>query len=220
MANVKAFAYLRVSGRGQVDGDGFPRQHAAVKSYAAANGLRITRVFREEGVSGTVDGMDRPAWAEMLAAILANGVRTILVESLSRLARELFVQEYILRDLKQRGITLISVTEPDLGSTDPTRVMFRQILGAVHQYEKSMIVAKLAAARARQRAKTGRCEGRKPFGTREGETAIIERMVRLQSSGMSLRTVALKLTREGHATRAGGPWHPAVIAKILKQHSR
>lgn len=83
-------------------------------------------------MSGTVEGMDRPTWAEMVGAMLSNGVRTILVESLGRLARELFVQEYILRDMNQRGILLIFVTEPDLGSTDPTRIMFRQILGAIH----------------------------------------------------------------------------------------
>lgn len=161
---IKAFAYLRVSGKGQIDGDGFPRQLKAIKEYAVEHNFRIVRVFREEGVSGTVEGMDRPTWAEMVGMILANGVKTILVESLGRLARELFVQEYILRDMEHRGIRLISVTEPDLGSTDPTRVMFRQILGAIHQYEKTMIVLKLRGARTRARARDGHCEGRKPFG--------------------------------------------------------
>jgi hypothetical protein len=52
---VKAFSYLRVSGKGQVEGDGFPRQRAAVKAYATANGIRIVREFREEGVSGSIE---------------------------------------------------------------------------------------------------------------------------------------------------------------------
>jgi len=30
----KAFAYLRVSGKGQVDGDGFSRQSTAITQYA------------------------------------------------------------------------------------------------------------------------------------------------------------------------------------------
>ena len=50
-ATTKAFAYLRVSGKGQVDGDGFPRQLAAVKAYAAAHGVRIVKVFEEKGVT-------------------------------------------------------------------------------------------------------------------------------------------------------------------------
>jgi DNA invertase Pin-like site-specific DNA recombinase len=135
----------------------------AIREYAAANDIRIVQVFREKGVSGTVEGMDRPTWAEIVGMILANGVKTILLETLSRLARELFVQEYILRDMVQRGITLISVTELDLGSTDATRVMFRQILGAIHQYEKTMVVLKLRGARQRMKAREGRCEGAKPY---------------------------------------------------------
>jgi len=55
------------------------------------------------------------------------------------------------------------------GDDDPTRVLIRQVLGAVAQFEKSVIVAKLRAARVRKRRETGRCEGRKPFGTRPGE---------------------------------------------------
>jgi DNA invertase Pin-like site-specific DNA recombinase len=216
----KAFAYLRVSGKGQIDGDGFPRQQSAVKSYAAEHGIKIVRVFREEGVSGTVEGMDRPTWAEMVGTILANGVRTILVESLGRLARELFVQEYILRDMEQRGITLISVTEPDLGSTDPTRVMFRQILGAIHQYEKTMIVLKLRGARVRAKAKNGRCEGAKPYGSFDGERAVIERMNALRASGMGFDRIAAALNVEGIKPRRGEKWWGLTVNKILTGDQR
>ena len=54
-ARPKAFAYLRVSGKGQVRGDGFTRQLQAIRAYAKQQGIRITQVFREEGVSGTTD---------------------------------------------------------------------------------------------------------------------------------------------------------------------
>jgi len=63
----RAFAYLRVSGKGQVEGDGFPRQLEAVKKYAAANDIKIVKVYREEGVSGTTEWENRPAFAEMMA---------------------------------------------------------------------------------------------------------------------------------------------------------
>jgi len=216
----KAFAYLRVSGKGQIDGDGFPRQLKAIREYAAANGIRIVQVFREEGVSGTVEGMDRPTWAEMVGTILANGVRTILVESLGRLARDLFIQEYILRDMEQRGIALVSVTEPDLGSTDPTRIMFRQILGAIHQYEKTMIVLKLRGARQRMKAKEGRCEGAKPFGEREGEGAVIDRMKALRASGMGFDRIAAQLNAEGVKPRRGERWHGLTVNRVLTGKGR
>src|SRR5271170_6747839 len=108
----KAFAYLRVSGKGQIDGDGFTRQLAAIKAYAATNGIKIVRVFREEGVSGTVDNMNRPAWQELMTTLHSNGVRTILIEKLDRLARDLMVQETAIADLQEHGFTLLSVVEP------------------------------------------------------------------------------------------------------------
>jgi hypothetical protein len=55
----KSFAYLRVSGKRQIDGGGFPRQRAAVKNYADSRGIRIVKYFEELGVSGTRDLEDR-----------------------------------------------------------------------------------------------------------------------------------------------------------------
>ena len=52
---------------------------------------------------------------------------------------------------------------------DPARVLMRQMVGALAQYEKATIVMKLRGARERKRAKTGRCEGRKPFGKTQAE---------------------------------------------------
>ena len=94
----EAFAYLRVSGKGQIDGDGFLRQRAAIKVYADGHGIRIVRYFEEQGVSGTKDLENRPALQEMLLALMSNGVRTVLIEKLDRLARDLMVQETIVGD--------------------------------------------------------------------------------------------------------------------------
>jgi hypothetical protein len=40
---IEAFGYLRVSGRGQLAGDGFPRQREAIQRYADAHGIKIAR---------------------------------------------------------------------------------------------------------------------------------------------------------------------------------
>ena len=55
----KAHAYLRVSGKGQVQGDGFTRQLKSIREYAAAHGIKIVNVYREEGVSGTYTNKKR-----------------------------------------------------------------------------------------------------------------------------------------------------------------
>jgi hypothetical protein len=45
----------------------------------------------------------------------------------------------------------------------------RQIMGSFFEYEKTRVVIKLRGARQRQKARTGRCEGAKPYGHYEGE---------------------------------------------------
>jgi len=93
----------------------------------------------------------------------------VLVESLDPLARDLMMRESVLHDLTRKGYHLVSyhlvsVSQPDLCSNEPTRVLVRQMMGAFFQYEKSMSVAKLRGARERIKTKHGHREGRKPFG--------------------------------------------------------
>jgi DNA invertase Pin-like site-specific DNA recombinase len=210
-----ALAYLRVSGRGQIEGDGFPRQLAAIRQFASANGFRIAKVFKEEGVSGGTDWESRPAFSEMMASLLSNGTRTVLVERLDRVARDLMVQESVIGDFERKGLTLISVSEPDLLSADPSRVLMRQMLGAFFQYERTLLVAKLRAARQRIRTREGRCEGRKRYGTMPGESQVIERIRQLRGTGMALDRIATELNAEGVKPRAGSKWYPTTISRIL-----
>jgi len=97
----------------------------------------------------------RPGFAAALEQIAGNGVRTIIVETANRFARDLIVQETGFRRLQADGITLIAADKPDSFVDDtPTAVLVRQILGAVAQFDKAMTVAKLRGARERKRRKT------------------------------------------------------------------
>jgi len=215
----KSFAYLRVSGRSQVDGDGFARQEAAIRAYAKAHDIKLVRVFKEEGISGTKAITDRPAFVAMMEALHSNGVKLVLVESLGRLARDLMVQESILHDLKRHGFQLISVAEPDLCSDDPSRKLMRQIMGAFHEYEKQMIVVKLRGARQRTKTRRGTCEGRKPYGHYPGEIETLKRMKELSASGVTATDIAARFRAEGRKTRNGGDWLQPTISKILNRET-
>jgi hypothetical protein len=100
-------------------------------------------------------------------------------------------------------------------ASDPSRIAFRQMMGVFSQYDKSMIVLKLAGARAKKRAREGRCEGRKPFGYYEGEQAAVERMRALRNEGLGFDRIARQLNSEGIPTRTGRPWHGFVVNRIL-----
>lgn len=210
-----AFGYIRVSGESQVKEDGPIRQREAIKTYAAKNGFRIVKWFVEEAVSGTVESKDRPAFSEMLAALMGNGTRTVLIERLDRIAREVYVQEGTIRLLKQKGFELISVSEPDLCSEDMYRVAMRQMMGVFAELDRKSIVYKLRAARQRKRARDGWCEGRKSFGSRPGEDSIIARMKSLRVAGEPWANIAKILNAENLKPRKGKAWYATSVRRIV-----
>lgn len=213
----RAFAYLRVSSRGQIDGDGFKRQEIAIREYAKIHDLKIVEVYREEGVSGTSELQGRKALLDLLTQP-SDGVELVLIEKLDRLARDLMIQENLIADIQKRGFRLVSVAEPDLLENDPTRKLLRQMMGAIAEYEKHMIVLKLRGARERMKESFGKCEGRKIYGTRAGEGVLVERMKVLRSTGMSFSRIADALNTESIPTRTiGKRWHGYAVNQILSR---
>ena len=206
---------MRVSGTGPVKGDEFERQELAIRAYAKAHDVRIMTMFREEGVRGTKERTHRPALADLIAALRSDRVKLVLVESLGRLARDLMIQESILHDLKRHGFELISIQEPDLCGDDPSRKFMRQIMGAFHEYEKTMIVGKLRGATQRSKTKAGHCDSCKPYGFYDGEAVALERMKALRASNMGYDRIAEILNEEGFKPRTGERWWGKTVNSIL-----
>ena len=213
-----ACAYFRTSSAANVgaDKDSLPRQQIAVRAFAAAQGVGIVKEFYDAAVSGTDAVMERPGFAAMLAYMLGNGARTVLVEDASRFARDLIVQETGYQMLKEQGVELIAVDSPDSFVSDtPTAVMVRQILGAVRQFEKATLVSKLRGARVRKRLETGRCEGAKRFGAIP--PAHVSAAKAAREEGLTLRRIAVKLTAEGCLTQAGTSYSVAAVHRMLRK---
>jgi hypothetical protein len=65
----------------------------------------------------------------MIQYMNGNGARTILVESASRFARDLIVQETGYAMLKRDGFTLVAADDPDAFTADtPTAVVSRRVV--------------------------------------------------------------------------------------------
>lgn len=212
MTTIKAFAYLRVSDISQVKGDGFTRQLKAISDYALANQIEIVTIFKENGVSGTKEY--RPVLAELMVSLEQNGhgVKTIIIEKLDRLARDLWIQEAIIRDFNKNGFVLISTTEgADLGSSDPTRKLLRIFMGGIAEYEKTMLVAKLKASRDRKKLQTGKCEGKKGYSETEQGQLILSKIKQLRKKPrngrrLTWKQIADQLNTEGIRTIEGNTW--------------
>lgn len=231
---MRVFGYVRVSGQSQVEGDGFARQELAIQEFCAGQPtLRLVgAVWREQGVSGTVEGLERPAFGEMLDVIdreramhiAAKGSTlgwdcAVVVERMDRLARDLMVSEMLLMELRKRGIKVFSSDQGaliDMASDggDPTRVLIRQIMGALSQWEKSMLVKKLSAAKARLKAAGKYADGTLPYGMMAGEEDTLNFML-AHHPEMNYSQITVLLNQGGYRNRAGRPFKQQNVRDII-----
>jgi DNA invertase Pin-like site-specific DNA recombinase len=235
-------AYRRVSTDRQAEqGYGLDAQAAALETWAEAAGLPIAETFTDAGVSGSIPPVSRPGFSALLTRLAASnagdgttggneGTLAVVLPRLDRLARDLLIQEQALADLWATGATVYDAStgqaiHPD-DPDDPTRTLIRQVLGAVAQYDRAAIGARMRAGRAAKRRAGGYADGAPPFGWRAvggelvedpGEQATLARMIHLRDSGLSLRVIGDVLAREGHQPRRADRFHPKVLAYILNR---
>lgn len=214
---IEAVAYLRTSSAANVgtDKDSDKRQRAAIASFANAHGYTIVAEFYDAAVSGADPVTDRLGFRAMLARIAGNGVRVVLVESPDRFARDLAVQLAGHAYLKNLGVELVPTTAPDFFTEDtPTAVLVRQVLGAISEFEKASLVAKLRAARQRAVEAGGRGTGRRRYDEARPEVVALAR--ELQARGLSYRKISAALAVGGHLTGGGKPFAASAVQKMLE----
>ncbi len=223
--NKIAVGYLRVSGKGQIKGHGFARQKDEIQAYAKKHGYNIIQWYRE-AYTGTQE--DRPEFIRMVEDLLSNNCRMIIIECMDRFGRRSMVSEQLLALLIRKDIAMISamtgqnITEDVQDENDPWKKFIVQIQNNIAELDKRLLVRKLRKAREAKRADTGRCEGRKPYGHREGEAEVIQRIKQLYrkprgEKRMSYRDIAKQLTSEGYPTRTGAPWSGTLVRNILSR---
>ena len=231
---MKAYAYLRVSGQGQVDGNGFERQQAAVNQFAQKANIEIAQFFKEQ-VSGTADSTEREVFQQMISAILRNGVRTIIVEGLDRLAREYRIQEQLLVYLAAKGIALYdartgeNVTESI--ASDPMKKAMIQMQGIFAELEKNLLVKKLRVARQSKKEAAGKCEGRKGYQDNTEKMDFLLKAInsyRRKPKGGKRKTYSeiadclnqLALEDERYCSFSEKEWNGPMIQNFLQKHGK
>jgi DNA invertase Pin-like site-specific DNA recombinase len=215
---VAAVAYFRTSSAANVgpDKDSQKRQAEAVEAYAKGRHI-LVESFYDPAVSGADPVDSRPGFSALLKHCEANRVGVVLVENAGRFARDLAVQLTGHALLRKCGIELVPVDAPTyFTDPSPTAEMVRQILGAVSQFEKATLVAKLKHARDARRQKEGRCEGRKP-----APAEVIAKAKRLARRSpktgktRSLRAIAAELAAMNYFGASGGPYTASSVRHML-----
>jgi hypothetical protein len=85
------------------------------------------------------------------------------------------------------------------------KVAFRQIAGSFAQMEKARLVAKLKAARDREREANGKCEGRKNYA--EGMPETVALATEPHAQGLSYRKISAEMAARALMLR---DWHAAL----------
>ncbi len=232
-------AYVRVSGAGQVDKEGPDRQRQDIAAFCSRFGLNNVGEYFE-CITGTADTLERPKFMQMVDEILRRRevasnlqpnqfpnvltISAIVIESCDRLARSVMVQEAAILQLRKAGIKLYICKNGTLldyaaDSGDPLLNMQRQMLGVLAEFEKANICSRLFRGRQNKRAKTGRCEGRKPYGFRDGEEAVLTLMKGFRSEGIPAESIASRLNDNQLRTRYGKLWTAENVRSIFRKRS-
>lgn len=229
----------RVSTTAQAsDGYGLDAQESDCQRYTRkASSLKVRIVHGvvdgdERSTSGRSTIDERPGLLEALEWLQDGQADGILAPNMDRLARELTVQEAVMSyvwALGGRVFTADDGEQVEDDPRDPMRTAMRQMRGVFHQLDRAMIVKRLGEGREAKGRRGGYAFGAPRFGQQaidselvrsEQEAAVLERMRRWQTEGMSMRAIAARLNEEGVPSKRGGQWHPATVQRLLSPEAR
>jgi Resolvase, N terminal domain len=131
----RSFLHCTPLASSRADKDSETRQRVAIEAFAKRSGATIVDWYYDPAVSGADPIEARPGFSALLDRLESNGVRTVVVQDASRFARDLVAQELGVLLLIKRGVRVLTANGDDLTDTsDPSRVMMRQIAGSFAQY--------------------------------------------------------------------------------------
>jgi len=238
---VKCAIYCRVSSDEQAEKGTVESQISYAKRYLELHGpennIDDYEFYVDEGVSGTIPLLERPAGARLISAVKASDFKILFMYRLDRLARSVkhVLDTYEL--LESKGIALKSMTEAfDTGS--PTGKFFMTLLASIAALERDTILERTQMGKDRN-ARAGKwVSGAPPFGYRigeegklviyESEAETVKLIFKLYAEGMSMFELSKYLNAKGVETPATskktkslstGKWHAGHVSIILRNEA-
>jgi site-specific DNA recombinase len=236
---MKAAVYARYSSDNQRP-ESIADQVSACRRFAADNGhvLLEDHVYTDEALSGA--RRDRPGLQALRDAAGAGAFELVLLDDLSRLARDNYLMLTILAELEFDGIRVISVADGvDSGDEDATLSI--HIRGLFNEIQLQDLKKKTLRGQLGQKDR-GFFVGERTFGYRSvpvgelrmdkkgrprpdgytkeinpTEAAIVLRIFKEFADGRSQTSIVQTLNEEGipGAHRQGNKWSPSTVHRIL-----
>ena len=135
------YGYARVSTKDQK----LESQEESILRYCRARNWKIAKMFTDK-MSGK--NIERKGFQDMMQELEFNpyGVSGIVIVKLDRMGRNLKDLLEIVEKLKTQNISLVSIND-SIDTTTPMGRLAFHILGALAEYERSLILERTAAGR-------------------------------------------------------------------------
>lgn len=166
-ADAQAFdaLYGRTSSEEQAERGTIKNQQEYLRERGRLDAWRIAGEYEywDDGVTGTLPLLERPAGRRLLADAKAGRLRRVIVYNLTRLGRTLRVILDAYDQLQTYGVEVVSATEP-VDTSNPMGKFIFQLLGSLAELDRATTLDKLSGGRDRK-AREGRWTGGPiPFG--------------------------------------------------------
>ena len=109
MDNKKAAVYIRVA---HADDMAMETQTEMVMRFANAEGYTVSDCYSDNGENGNT--LDRPEMKRLISDIYSGKIKTIIAKDTTRLARDLLSRMKFLNEMREYGVTVITVHEGEI----------------------------------------------------------------------------------------------------------
>ena len=173
--------YARVSTKEQST----EAQVAQLTNYCQARGWSDVAVFRDDGISGVRD--NRPELDQLRQQMMAGEFSAVIVSKMDRLGRSLAMILRFWDEADAAGARVI-VIDQGIDTSTPSGRLQRNMLAALAEFERELILERTRAGVARARALG------KKFGAPRRISESIAREVRTRRDrGESLRMISQRM---------------------------
>jgi len=227
--------YCRTSREVELGNSTISQQKTAGIKFADENKMKY-EIYEDEGKSGykiSDDELDplnnRPAFTKLIEDIKDGKIDKVWVWEHSRLSRNNYASAFIFRTFEKYKITLYE-NRKQFDMNDPQIKFMRQMLDAVSEYERQLIVARTTRG-LRKRIDEGKRSYPKLYGYRkdgkddkgytkwipvESEIENYKYILKLFTEGKSLRKITYEIQGNLKGDERGLLEHAHFISRIIR----